>query len=266
MRKAAIIIPCYNEEARLPQGEFLAYARHHEEIHFIFVNDCSTDASGRVIDELCAQRARQFFALHLPHNLGKAGAVRAGFMKAFDGNYDAIGFWDADLATPLAEITHFDTMLAGSQCQMVLGARIRLLGRRIERRASRHYLGRIFATMASVVLGLTIYDTQCGAKLFANTPRLRQVFARPFTVSWIFDVEILARYILLSKRQGGELLADTACEYPLTQWLDVPGSKVKAADFGVAIFEMARIWNALRGPGSQQYYEGLIDPRNQGAE
>jgi len=258
MQNTAIIIPCYNEETRLPQREFLDYSKQNETIHFLFVNDCSSDATGRIIDELCLQRPRQFRALHLPHNLGKAGAVRAGFIKAFAGEYEAIGFWDADLATPLSEINNFCALLADSHYHMVLGARVRLLSRLVERQTTRHYLGRVFATLASIVLGLTIYDTQCGAKLFANNQDLRQVFSKPFTVNWIFDVEILARYILLTKYQGALPLADIACEYPLGKWLDVPGSKLKVRDFGVAIFEMAKIWGILHGSRSRQYYEELL--------
>lgn len=257
MRNNAIIIPCYNEAARLPQREILLFARANPSIHFIFVNDCSTDATGQIIDDLCGQLPRQLTALHLPDNLGKAGAVRAGFLQGFNRDYHAIGYWDADLSTPLAEINTFCGLLAGSERQMVLGARVRLLSRRIERRTARHYLGRVFATLASLTLGVTVYDTQCGAKLFVNNQNLRTVFAMPFTVNWIFDVEILARYILLTKAQGGAQLADIACEYPLAQWTDVPGSKLKAGDFLIAIYETAKIWNNLRGPGRKLYWERL---------
>jgi glycosyltransferase involved in cell wall biosynthesis len=259
MQETAIVIPCYNEETRLQPREFLNYTRRNANIHFLFVNDCSTDATSLILDDLCLQNHRQCIALHLPHNLGKAGAVRAGFIEAFAGQYAAIGFWDADLATPLFEIDHFCALLTDAHHKMVLGARVRLLSRRIERQTIRHYLGRIFATLASVVLGLTIYDTQCGAKIFANTQELQQVFAKPFTVSWIFDVEILARYMLLTRYQGAAPLADIACEYPLREWLDVPGSKLKARDFGLAIFEMAKIWSVLHGVRSQQYYKELLD-------
>lgn len=257
MPDTAIIIPCYNEALRLPQDEFLSFSRMNETIHFLFVNDCSSDATGDILASLCRQNPRQFSALHLPQNLGKAGAVQAGFRQALTGHYGTIGFWDADLATPLDEINNFRALLTDSGCQIVLGSRVRLLGRQIKRQAARHYLGRIFATLASIVLGLTIYDTQCGAKLFANTPELRQVFAKPFTVNWIFDIEILARYILLTKYQNARPLTAITCEYPLATWLDVPGSKLKVGDFGIAILEMARIWRVLHGAGSQAYYEEL---------
>ncbi|MDA8160180.1 MAG: glycosyltransferase [Desulfobacteraceae bacterium] len=259
MPDTLIVIPCFNEADRLPGDELLKFARQHRGLGFILVNDGSTDATGEQLDALHDQLPQRFTALHLPENLGKAGAVRAGFLAAFAQGCQAVGFWDADLATPLAEINHFLTMLAQSRCQMVLGARVRLLGRRIERLAARHYLGRIFATLASFVLGLTIYDTQCGAKLFANTPTLRRVFARPFTVNWIFDVELMARFILIARQETGGRLEEIACERPLEQWLDVPGSKLKAADFLRAIYELAQIWALLHGPGRQRYYQQLTE-------
>ena len=102
-------------------------------------------------------------------------------MRAFDADPDYIGYWDADLETPLEAIPALCELLdARPDLEIVFGARVRLLGRAIARSALRHYLGRMFATAASMVLGLAVYDTQCGAKLFRASPAIRALFQEPF--------------------------------------------------------------------------------------
>jgi dolichyl-phosphate beta-glucosyltransferase len=81
----------------------------------------------------------------------------------------------------------------------------------------RHYLGRLFATVASQVLHLPVYDTQCGAKLFRVTDDARAIFAQPFSVNWTFDVEIIARVQALrpeAKRPSG---SNVIYELPLNE-------------------------------------------------
>jgi hypothetical protein len=107
---------------------------------------------------------------------------------------------------------------------------VKLLGRTIERHAWRHYLGRFFATMVSELLRLPVYDTQCGAKMFRATDTLRRVLERPFTTSWLFDVEILARLIAVEKG-GTAIAADKMYELPLNEWRDVAGSKLAGAAY-----------------------------------
>jgi dolichyl-phosphate beta-glucosyltransferase len=124
---------------------------------------------------------------------------------------------------------------------MVLGARVQLMGRRIVRSRLRHYLGRVFATVASETLGLAVYDTQCGAKLFRVGPVVRELFAEPFVGGWIFDVEILARRIAAGRTRVLPAAEDAIYELPLDTWVDVAGSKVSPFDFARAILAIWRI-------------------------
>jgi len=166
------------------------------------------------------------------------------------GAFAYAGYWDADLATPLSAIELFvATFRRQPQIDIVFGARVALLGRRIVRRASRHYFGRVFATAASTVLALPVYDTQCGAKLLRNTPLCRSLFSQPFGSRWIFDVELLARY-LKAKEKGGPL---GVYELPLDEWTDVGGSKVRAKDFARAVGEMVAIHRTYRLPGPWRF-------------
>lgn len=78
-------------------------------------------------------------------NSGKAEAVRQGMNYAFDQHLPYAGFWDADLATPLTAIAPFlDFLESRPELDMIFGVRVRLLGRQIERHASRHYIGPAF--------------------------------------------------------------------------------------------------------------------------
>ena len=127
---------------------------------------------------------------------------------------------------------------------MVFGARVRLLGRAIERSPLRHYLGRVFATAASLTLGLPIYDTQCGAKLFRVCPLVRSLFQQPFMTRWLFDVEIIARLIQTCRRDDLPPPKDLIYEFPLQTWTDVGGVKSQAARF---FQKLLMIWREFIG-------------------
>lgn len=241
------MIPCYNEAERLPVDRFKTFGDRVDDgcdrIHFLFVNDGSRDSTLLILQELSKLNPERFSVLDRQPNQGKAEAVRVGILEAFKQQPNYIGYWDADLATPLTEIPRFIQMLdRHPQYELLFGARVKLMGRSIQRSATRHYLGRIFATVASTVLSLGIYDTQCGAKLFRTSPALQALFTEPFITSWVFDVEIIAR--LIQSRRGTDLPqpATVICEVPLYEWSDVAGSKVKPYDFLKAMVEMTQIY------------------------
>ncbi len=246
----AIVIPCYNEAKRLKVNKFKEYSDADRSHLFVFVNDGSNDATLKVIQGLHHDHSQRCAYIDLPRNVGKAEAVRRGLLSAFDTNPDFAGYWDADMATPLEAIPSFCQLLESrSEIAMVFGARVRLLGRAIERSPLRHYLGRMFATAASLTIGLPIYDTQCGAKLFRVCPLVRSLFQQPFMTRWLFDVEIIARLIQACRRDNLRTPKDLIYEFPLQTWSDVAGSKVKPLDFFKSFFDLARIyWKYLRYP------------------
>ena len=242
MATAVIVVPCYNEEKRLDRASFLAFRHSLHNIKFLFVNDGSTDNTLQLLELLRTSNSDRFSVLSLPQNQGKAEAVRQGIMAALDSTPNYVGFWDADLATPLDTILQFiDFAESRPELSMIVGARVKLLGREIQRRSSRHYLGRIFATAASGVLGLPVYDTQCGAKLFRASPLVRDLFQQPFLSRWIFDVEIFARLIKGTRDKDIPPADRLIYEFPLTEWRDVAGSKVELYDFIKAAWELYRI-------------------------
>lgn len=232
-----IVIPCYNEAKRLDCDAFLRYVQEHPDVHFLFVNDGSRDNTLEVLQQLAATHP-QLHCLNLEVNGGKAEAVRRG-MNYVTANFEAdfIGFWDADMATPLYEIDNFLTQRERKDFDMVTGLRLLRLGAGVRRKKMRHYLGRCFATTASIVLDLPVYDTQCGAKLYKSSI-VPMLFAEPFITRWLFDVELLARY----KKTFGNKAAETKIyEYPILAWEDVNGSSVKIKDFFKAPYELLKI-------------------------
>lgn len=236
--RTIIVVPCYNEEVRLPVEAFRAFPG----VEFLFVNDGSRDGTLRVLESLRDADPSRFSVLNLEKNSGKAEAVRRGILAAMDRSPALTGFWDADLATPLGEIPLFlEIFESRPEIEMVFAARVRLLGRNISRRARRHYVGRAGATLISQTLGLAVYDTQCGAKLFRVSDAMREIFARPFLSRWIFDVEIIARLVQQRGRDGA---ARAIYELPIREWHDVKGSKVRGTDFLRALRDLWRIRRA----------------------
>jgi dolichyl-phosphate beta-glucosyltransferase len=229
-----VIVPCFNEAERLRPDGF-APLFEHDAVQVLFVDDGSTDDTPAILRAMAARRADKIRVLTLAPNAGKAEAVRRGMLDALGRGAEIVGFLDADLATPADEMLRLRGVLAASDADVVLGARVALLGRDIRRSAARHYLGRVFATAASAVLGLVVYDTQCGAKLFRRTPALERALAAPFVSRWIFDVELLGRLVPDAHAHRGII------EVPLETWHDVKGSKIRPRDMALAAFEMARV-------------------------
>ncbi len=238
MQKVGLVVPCYNEADRLQVDAFLSFLTSHDHYHILFVNDGSTDQTKLILGEL-AKRNDHIDILNLEHNSGKAEAVRAGVLHlSKHESFPFIGFLDADLATPLNEILAFEKLMyADKHCKLVLGSRWKRLGSRIQRSTFRHYLGRLFATVVSLLFGLSVYDTQCGAKLFRNE-NLDIIFGDSFVSNWFFDIEIICRY---QRQYQNKPVDDWAAEIPIHAWNEIGGSRIKFLDFITAPWALLKI-------------------------
>ena len=239
-----VIVPCFNEAGRLDAEAFTRFADADPDAHFLFVNDGSRDDTRGVLDRLAGARPDRLRALHLERNAGKAEAVRAGANSLASWKpFAYAGFLDADLSAPIDSIHLLrDALEERPGCDWAIGSRVALLGRDIRRNPLRHYLGRVFATVTSVMLRLPVYDTQCGAKLFRSAI-IPEVFVDPFVTRWFFDVEMIFRIL---KRRGHDAGARALVEVPLATWIEKGGTKIKPTEFLQAPLQLFRIWKHYR--------------------
>ncbi len=234
MQQTLLIIPCFNEGARLDSSAFAEFLASQDHADLCFVNDGSSDGTQQLLDYFVSQHPSRASAIHLSSNVGKAAAVRTGILAAMkDTKYSFIGYWDADLSTPLNEVENFLSAIQSQtrKTYAIFGSRHKRLGVIVNRSTIRHVVGRVFATCASMILQLPVYDSQCGSKLFKREV-IDVAFADPFMSRWLFDVEILARF---RNQFGKASVTEQVTELPLSRWEDKAGSKVS-------------LWSGIRVP------------------
>ncbi len=123
-----------------------------------------------------------------------------------------------------------------------MGARVRLLGREISRRPARHYSAASARRSSHRVSVWRSTTRNAARKSFAAATHCA-TFSPPFLSRWIFDVEIIARYIV---RWGRDAVAGSVYELPVMRWHDVTGSNVKSHDFLRALADLWKIRRAYR--------------------
>lgn len=243
-----IAIPCFRESARLPP--FLeALCRALEGAPFraqiLVVDDGSGPVEVEKTRAVVAAARGQWPAilaepLFLPRNSGKGGAVYAGWQSPAAAEAALLCFVDADGSVPAGEVVRLITWLladSGAPWAALFGSRAKLLGVQVERLPSRHYVGRIFATLVTLITGLEIYDSQCGLKVVRRSAYAAVAEALRET-RFVFDVELTAQL----QRHGFAIR-----EVPI-DWREVAGSKVHLLRDSVRMaWGLLRIRRRLRG-------------------
>ena len=222
-----IVIPCYNEEKRLPINDYRSFIETSPKVLLCFVNDGSHDGTLKALEELKGKYPEKVDVLSYSKNVGKAEAVQKGIQYCTSKyDFSTIAYLDADLSTSLSECVKLANNLNG-QVEFCFGSRIRLVGTKIVRKKRRYLIGRIVATFISHTLRINVYDTQCGCKLFTKNLST-QLFNDPFISKWLFDVEIFFRMFVL---YGREQAIKKMKEVPLSLWVDRGDSSVETTYF-----------------------------------
>ncbi len=219
----SIVVPAYNEEARLP-GMLKAYSeffsRRPETIKLIIVVNGSTDRTAEIAQTF-AEKYDFIRVIVEPSKIGKGGAVLLG-LKAAKGKY--VGFVDADGATPPESF--FELYENRETCDVAIASRY-VKGSEVSPKQplQRRIASRCFNFLVRLLFGLKLNDTQCGAKLF-RADVLQKILPRIGITNWAFDVNMLVQ----AHRDKF-----TVKEFPTT-WHDQTGSQLRLAKAGYEMF------------------------------
>jgi glycosyltransferase involved in cell wall biosynthesis len=216
-----LIIPAWNEEARLPRtlARYLppleSWGRPFE---IVVVTDGAEDRTAEVATAMASPHVR---VLQFPQRLGKGGAIMQGVSAA---RFDHIGYLDAD--GPISPDDLFAMVAKLSDADCVLASR-RIPGSRILNQEPwmRRLVGNVWSALVRSLLLLPVRDTQCGAKVFRRSSlvlALRAVRIR----NWAFDVSLL--YHLSSE-------GATIWEHPVS-WSHDPDSRLAMASVVPVMF------------------------------
>jgi len=235
--KYSIIIPAYNESARIPATLEAVVACIREKswpAEVVVVNDGSTDSTAQLVKDF-ATRAPEIRLLENPGNRGKGYSVRSGILQALG---EIVMFTDSDLSAPIEEAERLFAAVA-SGADIAIGSRWLEKGRQTHRQPLyRQIFGRCFNMVCRMVMNLPFADTQCGFKAFTRNAA-QTVFQLQTIERWGFDPEIL----FIALKRGFRI-----DEVPVS-WAHDERSRMSYLRDGLQMLKELAIvrWNALTG-------------------
>ena len=188
----SIIIPAFDEAERLGESlkTIIAYLQNTKTAaEIIVVDDGSTDATTRVAESIFGEKPEiDARVVRYEQNRGKGYAVRTGLLEA---KGDIALFSDADLSTPIEEMTKLIAPIRADEADVTFGSRAldrSLIGTHQPWR--REQGGKVFNLIVKTLTGLPFWDTQCGFKAFRMSA-FRPLLSVMKIDRFGFDVEFL---------------------------------------------------------------------------
>lgn len=188
----SVIVPAFNEGSCLEENilKYYRYLKNRQEnFELIIVNDGSSDNTLKIARRLSACFP-EIICLNQELNRGKGAAVKAG-MLAGSGRYRL--FLDADNSTDIGHLEAAWPWLEQGY-DLVIGSRNRRDAAESVFISSqawwKRFLGKSGNLLIQKFIGLDIWDTQCGFKIFSHKAAER-IFPRLTLERWLFDIEAL---------------------------------------------------------------------------
>ncbi|HEX6454972.1 MAG TPA: glycosyltransferase [Solirubrobacterales bacterium] len=196
MKTLSLVIPAYNEEARLPlllealstTAEAAVANAGMTLLESLVVDDGSIDRSREVLIAATREDPRLKPVFAYEGNRGKGAAFAAGVQRA-EGDYVLLA--DADLSTPIEELPKLTAAIEAG-ADLAIGSRA-VAGAIVERGPlHRKVLGAGFNRTVRTLTGLSLRDTQCGFKLLPTEIAV-SLLSNQLCPGFAFDVELLMR-------------------------------------------------------------------------
>jgi len=157
-----VVIPCYNEENNLPKvlDELRDVKRHLSNLHFLFVNDSSSDGTERILHENAEE------CINHPVNLGYSSAIQTGIKCGLNRGYKRFIILDGDGQHPPKEMEKLMDAY-GDDVDILIGSRFNNGFNSTYEIPVLRKLGMIFFSfLTSLLIGSRIKDTTSGYQIF----------------------------------------------------------------------------------------------------
>lgn len=170
MSKVLLIIPAYNEEESLRSliEEIKAVC---PEVDYLVVNDCSSDDTERLLEELGANY------ISLPCNMGIGGAVQSGYRYAAQNGYDIAIQIDGDGQHDVRFVKDMVKLIEDKQADVVIGSRF-IDKEGFQSSQARRIGIRILSMLIRLMCGAKVKDVTSGFR--AVNRRFIELFAENY--------------------------------------------------------------------------------------
>ncbi len=217
-----IVIPAYNEEARIEEtvrayASYVNESMYPAQTEILVVVNGSDDRTADIANQL-ANEIECVRAWSTPARMGKGGAVFKGFELA---KGEILSFSDADNATTPPQLRKLLDAVEGGADAAIASRWLPESKQLIPQPFARRILSRIFNLIVRVLFFLPYTDTQCGAKAFTRKS-IGTVREQIKTSGWSFDVALIWRL-----RQAGFHVVEIPIE-----WSDNSRSRLRVHSDG----------------------------------